>query len=714
LPEPIGPTRVVTFYSYKGGVGRTMALVNTAHVLALQGYRVLMVDFDLEAPGMTHFFAEQVRSRPSYVRKDSLDLLLDAKRSLEEARQSQKSPTYPTSLAEYVIPLPLPEAFRDERIPYQNGRLDFIPATLEPDRLEEASDDGPPLDYVERLGDLDLASLFQPGGPGHLFGDHVRKHFVSARFEATGDVLFALRDPVKAAYDFVLIDSRTGLSEIAGFSIGTIADALVLCCGLNQQNIEGMRYFVRKTGLYNHDKAKPFVVAVGPVPPWQTPEVDERLQSLRSALRRSQSTGRPPDSQPDGMEAVTEDSLAIEYDYPQLVEIPYHPLAAIRETMFVTELPRDSITKGYFNLALQVQLTLQSSALEGAQRHLSFVGLVRNPTPRGIRAYCEFTASKLPEARVSPQRGVPIPTFPSAYGLVSLPEPRQEIQWEALSRIPIAAAVSALHSGSREPFERAWSAVSLLYQGKHRRFLACCLIYFQAPTSHSPTKEANAWFSLPLERTLGEDEEILSSVCAHLASLKLGSYRSDFQYETKNQDALNRVLALFLARRSLFRPILRWSSFGWTFDIGLKLLQTVERLVSGTLSEDPERAKYLKTLFKLPATPEEILLGTVKHASLNSEMSFDRSIYAGTPVGFWPEPLAATAAAVCDGPDAIQEILAWIHLARLHYGYAWRVLLDWRYFEEVKQHPDFQAFLQQEDEAVASIEDAIDRGVYPL
>lgn len=42
------------------------------------------------------------------------------------------------------------------------------------------------------------------------------------------------------------------------------------------------------------------------------------------------------------------------------------------------------------------------------------------------------------------------------------------------------------------------------------------------------------------------------------------------------------------------------------------------------------------------------------------------------------------------------------------------MLLDWRYFEEVKQHPDFQALLQQEDEAVAYIEDAIDRGIDPL
>ena len=46
---------ITTFYSFKGGVGRTMALVNTAVALALRGRRVLVVDFDVEAPGLDTF-----------------------------------------------------------------------------------------------------------------------------------------------------------------------------------------------------------------------------------------------------------------------------------------------------------------------------------------------------------------------------------------------------------------------------------------------------------------------------------------------------------------------------------------------------------------------------------------------------------------------------------------------------------------------------------
>ena len=52
------PTRglVYTFYSYKGGVGRSMALANAGALLAKSGQRVLMVDWDLEAPGLERFF----------------------------------------------------------------------------------------------------------------------------------------------------------------------------------------------------------------------------------------------------------------------------------------------------------------------------------------------------------------------------------------------------------------------------------------------------------------------------------------------------------------------------------------------------------------------------------------------------------------------------------------------------------------------------------
>ena len=43
----------VTFYSFRGGVGRTMALANVAAHLAREGLKVFLIDFDLEAPGLS-------------------------------------------------------------------------------------------------------------------------------------------------------------------------------------------------------------------------------------------------------------------------------------------------------------------------------------------------------------------------------------------------------------------------------------------------------------------------------------------------------------------------------------------------------------------------------------------------------------------------------------------------------------------------------------
>jgi MinD-like ATPase involved in chromosome partitioning or flagellar assembly len=52
LPTPI----IVTFYSVRGGVGRSTALAHTAQILAERGHRVICVDLDLEAPGLASLF----------------------------------------------------------------------------------------------------------------------------------------------------------------------------------------------------------------------------------------------------------------------------------------------------------------------------------------------------------------------------------------------------------------------------------------------------------------------------------------------------------------------------------------------------------------------------------------------------------------------------------------------------------------------------------
>src|ERR1700694_3929055 len=46
---------VITFYAFKGGTGRTLALSNIArHLAQSRGYRVGIIDLDLESPGIPH------------------------------------------------------------------------------------------------------------------------------------------------------------------------------------------------------------------------------------------------------------------------------------------------------------------------------------------------------------------------------------------------------------------------------------------------------------------------------------------------------------------------------------------------------------------------------------------------------------------------------------------------------------------------------------
>lgn len=59
LDEDIDPPIVATFYSLRGGVGRSTALAYTAQILARRGYTVLCIDLDLEAPGLAALFGRE-------------------------------------------------------------------------------------------------------------------------------------------------------------------------------------------------------------------------------------------------------------------------------------------------------------------------------------------------------------------------------------------------------------------------------------------------------------------------------------------------------------------------------------------------------------------------------------------------------------------------------------------------------------------------------
>jgi hypothetical protein len=56
---------IVTFYSYKGGVGRSFAMANVATILARWHFKVLCIDWDIEAPGLSYYFAPHIPAEGS-------------------------------------------------------------------------------------------------------------------------------------------------------------------------------------------------------------------------------------------------------------------------------------------------------------------------------------------------------------------------------------------------------------------------------------------------------------------------------------------------------------------------------------------------------------------------------------------------------------------------------------------------------------------------
>jgi cellulose biosynthesis protein BcsQ len=193
--------KIVTFFSYKGGVGRSMALTNISVLLARWGYRVLMVDWDLEAPGLESFFAGHLPPGRIVHQEGVLDLLSRGTAGGQVAERS--------SWHENAVPVRLPELA---------GHLDLI--------LAGQKDDG---GYFRRVRNLDIQALYEEGHGGEL--------------------IELLRDDWKKAYDFVLIDSRPGITDLGGICTIHLPDVLVLLVTPTEQALRGAIDVARKAGV---------------------------------------------------------------------------------------------------------------------------------------------------------------------------------------------------------------------------------------------------------------------------------------------------------------------------------------------------------------------------------------------------------------------------------------------------------------------------------
>lgn len=187
--------QVVTFYSYKGGVGRTMALANIATLLAQWGYKTLLVDWDLEAPGLEFYFQEFIDVQTIAQQQGLVDLL----ERVEEVADGESLPES-VNWKEVVVEIEIHNA---------KEKVHLITAG----QRDQSSS------YFDKVTKIDWGSFYRRKG---------------------GFFVERLRTEWKEQYDYVLVDSRTGITDIGGICTIQLPDVLVLMFTATEQSLNGI------------------------------------------------------------------------------------------------------------------------------------------------------------------------------------------------------------------------------------------------------------------------------------------------------------------------------------------------------------------------------------------------------------------------------------------------------------------------------------------
>jgi hypothetical protein len=192
-----------------------MALANIAELFYARGLRVLMVDFDLEAPGLERYFdvpgKAKFRPEQARARRGVIDLLC----SYRQLRDL--SPTVPpvgspqSSAASFIAMEPLNNYVTPVYEGAGGRTLSLISAG---DRSERGFSG-----YASRVMEFDWTEFY---------------------VKAEGERFFEwFREQAASFADVVLIDSRTGVTEMGGVCTHQLADVVVSFVGTNQQNLDG-------------------------------------------------------------------------------------------------------------------------------------------------------------------------------------------------------------------------------------------------------------------------------------------------------------------------------------------------------------------------------------------------------------------------------------------------------------------------------------------
>jgi cellulose biosynthesis protein BcsQ len=247
---------IYTFYSYKGGAGRSMTLANIAQWYYMQGLRVVIIDWDLEAPGLENYFfsedhdLELVRSQIGLI-----DMLMAYKRqftALTAAYSNDDKQLF--ALIEQSIP------------PLSFHLYPIYPAS-------QTGEKGEPALWLLPAGlrSSDYFSAYSQSVQGFDWADFY------TRFR--GDLFFEwMRTQLEDQADVILIDSRTGVTEMGGVCTRQLADVVVSFCAPNEQNIAGLATMVesfRREEVLQARNGRPLDTVIVPAR-LDTSEIDAR------------------------------------------------------------------------------------------------------------------------------------------------------------------------------------------------------------------------------------------------------------------------------------------------------------------------------------------------------------------------------------------------------------------------------------------------------
>lgn len=338
---------VVTFYSYKGGVGRTLALANIGALLSRWGYKVLCIDWDLEAPGLPLYFERWIQSA------------------------TVSGPSSRPGLTELI------HAYVDGQQPNWREFLTEVqfPETNQPLMLMTAGKQDQ--DYVQRMQSLDWKRLYE---------EH-----------QLGNFLETLRAEWKEAFDFVLIDSRTGITDIGGICTVQLPDLLVLLFTANMQSLRGSLDIVTRAKQARNslpfDRSKLLVLPVA-----TRFEVRIEYELAQQWLKTFATELKPLHAEWAHKDVTTEELL-------NYTRVPYIPFWSFGEKLPVIERGTDDPEDIGFSLETLAALIAQKfsysdvlvrnrdSFVNAVKRRAEFNGTIEPPRAKsglGVRVFISY------------------------------------------------------------------------------------------------------------------------------------------------------------------------------------------------------------------------------------------------------------------------------------------------------------------------------------